>query len=225
MLGRTRLCLRQRARAKLTFTHESVPSAALKGLEAWQVHVSNDSYPSIAMQRHFHSCAPRNNSLILGGLALAGSAVAIRAFGAILGKSQDTSTAEETNKTTETKEASVDIDSDSADKKADESTFASNTAQQSKTHTQSAASDTSKQTQSQPFWASWFEKKFYEGGFEDKMTRREATLILGVRNSATVERINERYRKVLVLNHPDRGGSAYIAAKINEAKVMLLKGK
>lgn len=26
-----------------------------------------------------------------------------------------------------------------------------------------------------------FAKRFYEGGFEDKMTRREAALILGVR--------------------------------------------
>lgn len=29
--------------------------------------------------------------------------------------------------------------------------------------------------------SSWFSKRFYEGGFEDKMTRREAALILGVR--------------------------------------------
>ena len=29
--------------------------------------------------------------------------------------------------------------------------------------------------------SSLFAKRFYEGGFEDKMTRREAALILGVR--------------------------------------------
>lgn len=34
-----------------------------------------------------------------------------------------------------------------------------------------------------------FGKKFYEGGFEDKMTRREAALILGVRESAAPQRI------------------------------------
>lgn len=36
---------------------------------------------------------------------------------------------------------------------------------------------------------SLFGKRFYEGGFEDKMTRREAALILGVRESAAPQRI------------------------------------
>ena len=71
------------------------------------------------------------------------------------------------------------------------------------------------------FTSTWFSKKFYDGGFEDKMTKREAALILGIRESATVDRIKEAYRKLLPLNHPDRGGSAYIATKINEAKDLL----
>ena len=80
-------------------------------------------------------------------------------------------------------------------------------------------------TKQESFASSWFAKTFYEGGFEDKMTRREAALILGVRESATVERVKEAHRRILVLNHPDKGGSAYLAAKINEAKDLLLKGK
>ncbi len=75
------------------------------------------------------------------------------------------------------------------------------------------------------FTNNWFTKGFYDGGFEEKMTRKEAALILGVRESASSERIKEQHRKVLILNHPDRGGSAYLAAKINEAKDLLLKGK
>lgn len=67
--------------------------------------------------------------------------------------------------------------------------------------------------------------KYYEGGFEEKMTRREAALILGVRESSTAKRIKEAHRKILILNHPDTGGSTYIASKINEAKELLLKGK
>ena len=67
--------------------------------------------------------------------------------------------------------------------------------------------------------------KFYEGGFEDKMTRREAALILGVRESSTPKRIKDAHRKLLILNHPDTGGSTYLAGKLNEAKELLLKGK
>jgi len=67
--------------------------------------------------------------------------------------------------------------------------------------------------------------KFYEGGFEEKMTRREAALILGVRETSTTKRIKENHRKLLVLNHPDTGGSTYLAGKINEAKELLMKGR
>ena len=75
------------------------------------------------------------------------------------------------------------------------------------------------------FGSSWFARNFYDGGFEEKMTRREAALILGIRESATPERIKEAHRRVLMLNHPDKGGSDYVATKINEAKELLMKGK
>ena len=67
--------------------------------------------------------------------------------------------------------------------------------------------------------------KYYEGGFEESMTRREAALILGVRESSPPSRIKDAHRKLLVLNHPDTGGSTYVAGKINEAKELLLKGR
>lgn len=66
-------------------------------------------------------------------------------------------------------------------------------------------------------------RRFYPGGFEQVMTRREAALILGVREHAVIEKIREAHRRVMVANHPDAGGSHYLASKINEAKDVLLK--
>jgi hypothetical protein len=76
--------------------------------------------------------------------------------------------------------------------------------------------------------ASWFDsfgKRYYEGPFEAAMTRREAALILGVRESATAQRIKDAHRRILRINHPDMGGSAFLSAKVNEAKELLIKGK
>ncbi|CAF1097019.1 unnamed protein product [Rotaria sordida] len=60
--------------------------------------------------------------------------------------------------------------------------------------------------------------KYYKGGFDPKINRREAALILGVSPTASKTRIRDSYKRLIILNHPDRGGSPYIAAKINEAK-------
>ncbi|GAB4856741.1 hypothetical protein Ancab_014655 [Ancistrocladus abbreviatus] len=65
-------------------------------------------------------------------------------------------------------------------------------------------------------------RRFYDGGFQQTMTRREAALILGVRESAVEEKIKEAHRKVMIANHPDAGGSHYLASKINEAKDVML---
>ncbi|XP_015086697.1 mitochondrial import inner membrane translocase subunit TIM14-2 [Solanum pennellii] len=65
-------------------------------------------------------------------------------------------------------------------------------------------------------------RKFYEGGFQPKMNKREAALILGVRENTEANKVREAHRKVMVANHPDAGGSHYLASKINEAKDTLL---
>ncbi|XP_030541178.1 mitochondrial import inner membrane translocase subunit TIM14-3-like isoform X2 [Rhodamnia argentea] len=65
-------------------------------------------------------------------------------------------------------------------------------------------------------------RRFYPGGFQPAMTRREAALILGVREHAAMQKIKEAYRRVVAANHPDAGGSQYLASKINEAKDVLM---
>jgi curved DNA-binding protein CbpA len=56
--------------------------------------------------------------------------------------------------------------------------------------------------------------RYYAGGFEAKMTRREAAQVLGIRESADAKRIKAAHRKILIANHPDKGGSPYMAAKV-----------
>uniref|UniRef100_A0A3P8RT59 DnaJ (Hsp40) homolog, subfamily C, member 15 n=1 Tax=Amphiprion percula TaxID=161767 RepID=A0A3P8RT59_AMPPE len=64
---------------------------------------------------------------------------------------------------------------------------------------------------------------YYKGGFEQKMSKREASLILGISPASTKAKVREAHRRVMVLNHPDKGGSPFLAAKINEAKDLLDK--
>jgi DnaJ homolog subfamily C member 19 len=63
--------------------------------------------------------------------------------------------------------------------------------------------------------------KYYRGGFEPKMSKREAALILGVSPTASKVKIKDMHKKIMLANHPDKGGSPYLAAKINEAKDMM----
>jgi len=58
----------------------------------------------------------------------------------------------------------------------------------------------------------------------ERMSRQDALKILGLGESPSDEEIKEAHRKLMMKHHPDLGGTDYFAAKINQAKEVLLNG-
>ncbi|KAF8529828.1 hypothetical protein JB92DRAFT_3086903 [Gautieria morchelliformis] len=67
-------------------------------------------------------------------------------------------------------------------------------------------------------------EQWVKGGFRQRMDRKEAIAILGLRDTPALRmKLKDAHRHIMLANHPDRGGSPYLASKINEAKDLLEK--
>ena len=68
-------------------------------------------------------------------------------------------------------------------------------------------------------WREEGEQTASSSGVDDSiMTRSLALEILGLQDPVSAEQINQAHRKLMQKLHPDRGGSDYLAKKINSAR-------
>lgn len=79
--------------------------------------------------------------------------------------------------------------------------------------------------QADPAWrehVSNDQNKQEEAGKNNRMDRIEAYEILGLQPGASRDEIQAAYRRLIQRVHPDQGGSSYLAARINQARDVLL---
>ena len=68
------------------------------------------------------------------------------------------------------------------------------------------------------FWAAWRRKQLAQ----DSMTQADARNLLGVTDEATLAEIREAHRRLITRVHPDSGGSAELANRVNVARDTLV---
>jgi len=81
------------------------------------------------------------------------------------------------------------------------------------------------------FWTQWRKQSSNQGpdptrgnsqSAPPNLTSAQARALLDVAADATPEEIINAHRRLISRNHPDKGGSTYIAAQLNAAKELLL---
>ena len=72
-------------------------------------------------------------------------------------------------------------------------------------------------------WQSKADRATSSPPYNNEMSEPQALEILGLNNEATKEDVIQAHRRMMQRVHPDRGGSTYLATKINAAKDLLTK--
>jgi hypothetical protein len=72
-------------------------------------------------------------------------------------------------------------------------------------------------------WQSKADRATSSPSNNNEMSEPQALEILGLNNDATKEDVIQAHRRMMQRVHPDRGGSTYLATKINAAKDLLTK--
>ena len=177
--------------------------------------ILQNNLPVLAQYRSIHSTERKDSALIAAGVGIFVSAAVVQYA---LSQSNQNKTDSETTENPIVNATEEQI-------KTEEPIKARRSRASSANNDQSKANAEGEPKISENWFSTFFAKNFYDGGFEGTMTKREAVLILGIRESASTDRIKEAHRRIMLLNHPDKGGSAYLTAKINEAKDLLMKSK
>jgi hypothetical protein len=73
-----------------------------------------------------------------------------------------------------------------------------------------------------PGWRASAESDRAPSGRSSAMTRAEAFAVLGLSETASDADVREAHHRLMRGVHPDHGGSTYLAAKLNEARDLLL---
>lgn len=70
--------------------------------------------------------------------------------------------------------------------------------------------------------SSAYDEKIASKKAENVLTKEEAREILGVKENADEQEIKAAFKKLMIKNHPDQGGSNYIANRLVKARNKLL---
>lgn len=71
-------------------------------------------------------------------------------------------------------------------------------------------------------WVKGVGEKAAQGRASTSMSRTEALEVLGLEEGASEADVNEAYKRLMGQVHPDKGGSDWMAAKLNTARKTLL---